>query len=354
MGAETQTTPATPTNPSNETATLAAAVEQAIHAELEAEAIKTETAKAERLTAENAAATEEQPAEAAPTEAAPAADENVPALEKILRAREKAREERVKGQQEASNFLENAKKQAQEEADRIIREARERADAETRSKLERLRTKPLEAIGDIGWSREQLVEEVATAGTPQYQMMKRLEARAEAAEKKLTEFDSRWADAQKRNEESQRVYAQQVRQQVERDFLALTTDALAPHLRMLHDDADIVRLAHATADRLRAEAGHEATKEEIRDYLEHQAKARVAKIRGESPQPNGTKSAPATASKGTEKKPAAAPRMISAASQSERRATPKTAPQFSSSREEYEKLKEIAEAAMKEEPAPKT
>lgn len=353
MGAETQTTPATPTNPNNETATLASAVEQAIAAELEAEAIKTETAKAERLTAENAAA-QEQPAEEPPAEAAPPADEDLPALEKILKTREKAREEQVRGKQEAEKAREQILAEARAEQQRLIDEGKRAVDEYKRSELLKLKSKPLEAIGEIGWNREQLVEEIATAGTPQYQMLKRLEARAEAAEKKLSDFDSRWADAQKRNDEAQKSYAQQVRQQVERDFLGITTEALAPHLRMLHDDADILRLAHATADRLRAEAGHEATKEEIRDYLEHQAKARVAKIRGIQPQPSGTKSAPAAASKGTEKKPAAAPRMISAASQSERRATPKQASQFNSSREEYENLKAVAEAAMHEEPAPKT
>jgi hypothetical protein len=273
-------------------------------------------------------------------------DASLPKLDRLLKAREKARATLDKSRTEAEQLLASARRQAEEDGTRIRKEATDAAKREVQELLGRLKTKPLDAIKEIGWDREQLVNEVSREGTPEYQMMKRLEARAEAAEAKLKEFDDKWGAAEKRNQEAE-VRAQHAAiAQTEQKFLATVSLDSAPALRKLYDDAEIIQKGHAAAKRLRDETGQSATLEEIRDHLEYHARKRLEKLSDHETgsTARGHETGP---SKSATKQQANGTRTLNGKGQSERRATPKSFREARSPEEETALLREVAAAAMK-------
>ena len=274
--------------------------------------------------------------EAIPAETDATEDAELPRIAKLLKAREKARETELESRKQASSILEQAKA----EAAKFLEEARKTAQAEFDKQradyADKLRKNPYKFIEEHGLDRETLINEVAREGTPEYQLIKRAEERAAAAEKKLAEHDKRWEAWEKREQERELAGQTQKIREVEKQFLGLVTLDSAPNLRKLYEDSEIVEKGHRLARRLRDETGENASLEELRDYLEHEAKTRLAKL-----------SAPATPAKDATKKPANGTRTLSGTAQSERRAMPKDFKAAKTPEEEQALLMAAAEEAMK-------
>lgn len=273
----------------------------------------------------------EAPKAAAKEEPKPAEPDAMSKVGAVLRAREQAQKIRD----------EAAEARKQLEADRAA-VAAERAEAaklkeeaaRERDRILALKSKPLEAIKELGWDTKQLVNEVVREGTPEWQAQKRYEAQLQEQSEKLAkaeEFIKQQQDLAKQNEERQASYA---RQQTETQFLSLVPETSA--LRALYDEAEIIAKGHAVANAYRNKTGEVASLEELRDYLEEQAALRLSKIRGE--QPGKSESAAKPKANG--------PRTLSASSASERRTSPKPIKDMTPS-EEYEALKAAAADAMR-------
>lgn len=242
-------------------------------------------------------------------------EENAPALEKILKAREQAQKVREDSQSEAEKIRADARKAAEEEAAKIIAEARRKVDEE----LGRLRTDPLEAIKRIGWDGQKLVDEVTKEGTPEWRAQKALEAKLaelDAKTKSYDEYVEKQRAAAAQAEAEQRAHRQA---QAEKVFLETTASAEScPSLHAMYDADEIIQRTYALAARIRNETGHVASDAELAEYLEHGARKRLEALRQQV-------GAPAAKQAATQAKAAKTngSRTLNAANGSERRAAPR-------------------------------
>lgn len=267
-----------------------AAVENAIAQEasdLRADATK---AVEEALRAAEAAAPKDDPE--APDEPAPAKPkaEGAPAEETaatkkgisdILAAREKAAEPKT----EAQKLIEEAKKQGEELAKLKAEIESDRAAlAAEKAKLEKLkdiRNAP-DALKELGWEPEDFIATAARANTPEG----KLEAlvRQQAAE--LAALKGK-ADSWEKQAEEQKTKAQKdaetaALRQTEENFQKVALDVEKfPALARLYGDDDedkqvLLMKAHNVARRYRAATGgEEASFEQIAEYLEERAQAKL-------------------------------------------------------------------------------
>lgn len=281
------------------------------------------------------------PAEAAPTDEPPIAA--------IIRAREKAFAER----QEAESFAEQRKRQAEQEADRILADARKRAadeyEREMQARQQRFRESPSAAIRELGWKPDEMVDAVTREGSPEWRAIRAAEERARAAEAKAATVDAVKSDYEAFKQTiAQRQYQQQV-QAAEQTFLTQHASAeKAPNLHkiaaaipnvpgVLRGEALIVRMGHELAHQWK-QAGIPFANSDVAAYLEHQARSgSLGQASASPPQVSG-------ASGGQKVRPANGSRTLSPSLGSERRATPKPIEEMSPEEERQALIEAASEA----------
>ena len=262
----------------------------------------------------------------------------IPKLRSILRAREEAQRVRLEAKSERDRMVQEgaAQKAVAERELAEVRHLRAQLDAD-RQRLERLKTHPMEAIKDLGWTQKELVDGVIREGTPEWQASQRQQAIIDRLEARLRQLDSSEAEQRQRNEANQRQQMQEQRASVVNRFLALVPQESA--LRMLYDEPEIVARADKIAD-LARERGYVAQFEEIRDYLESEAKNRLAKATGQVPIANGKTAPKSKAGSGS--------RTLSSSASSERRGAPKPFSELKTENERRRALEQVAKEAMRE------
>lgn len=312
---ETAETNGEPTDADLIAASLEAGGADAVDVEQEAEQAASASAKP--------AAAEAEPGDAEPKIAA------------ILRAREKAFAER----QAATDDAADLRRRASEEAAQVLADARKRAaedyEAEMQARRARFKESPTNALREFGIPTDDLVDAVAREGTAEWKAMRALQqqlaetqAKAGTADKVREEFDSF-------RKQIETEKATEARRAVEHAFLTQhAAPEKAPYLHKRYDPEEIVEKAHALANQWAA-AKIPFAHSDIAEYLEHQARVRIA---GTPPQQASGVSgnAPKVKANGL--------RTLSAASGSERRASPRPMSDMSPD-EERDALIEVARDA---------
>lgn len=291
-------------------------------------------AEAAAAVAKTAAAAAPKPNGSAPAE--PAADPEEPKIAAIIRAREKAFAER----QGADDYAAQRRAQADQEAARVLADARARAtadyDADIAARRAKFRSTPGAAIRELGFSTDDIVDGVTREGTAEWRAIRAAEARAEAAEAKAASVDAVKADFEAfKNTAAQREHAAQV-QAVERQFLTEhAAPEKAPYLHKRYEPQEILQRAHALANEWQ-KAGVPFANSDVAEYLEHQARQRLAGVSVPPQQVSGGGSAQKVRANGS--------RTLSAANGSERRASPKPIDEMSPEEERDALIEAAAEA----------
>ena len=264
-----------------------AVVESAIAsatADLHADATK---AVEEVLRAAEGGEPDAQPAKAEDKLVPPEAPSKPKGIGDILSAREKAAEPKT----EAQKLIEEAKAQREEVAKLKADLEKEREeiarDKAKLAKLKDIRNAP-EALKELGWEPEEFVTTAARANTE----VGRLEALVRQQAEALAALTGK-ADASEKQAEEQKTTAQKQAEeaklrQVEDNFQKVALDAEKfPTLARLYGDDDedkqlLLVKAHNVARRYRtATGGEEATFEQIAEYLEERAQAKLGAKEGE-------------------------------------------------------------------------
>lgn len=273
---------------------------------------------------------------ATPKPAEPTGDPEEPKIAAVLRAREKAFAER----QEATDYAAQVRARAEQDAAKVIADARARAtadyEAEMTARRARFRESPTSAIRELGFPTEDIVDSVTREGTTEWKAIRAAEARAQAAEAKATEAVAKASDFDKfRTSYEQQQHTQAMRA-VEQQFL--TEHAAvekAPYLHKRYDPGEILEKAHALANQWRA-ANVPFDNGDVAAYLEHQARQRLAGVPVPPQQVSGGGSVQKVRTNGS--------RTLSAASGSERRASPKPLDEMSPEEERAALIEAAAEA----------
>lgn len=290
-----------------------------------------EKAAAERT----AAAAAPKPKEGVPAaEGEPATDPDEPKIAATLRAREKAFRER----QEAESYAARLKAQAEAEATRIREEAKERARLEheeyLRQQREKFASSPTEYLRTLAKDPNEIVDAVNREGTPEWRALRAMQAqlaeateKARGAEQVKAEFE-RWKEEQAQQAHQQRI------EQVKATFLAHhASPEKAPYLHKRYEPEEIFAKADALA-RQWQRAGIDFAHSDIVEYLEHESRKRLGAVASPPQQVSGASgNAPKVKANGS--------RTLSAASGSERRATPKPIDEMSPEEERNFLLAEL-------------
>lgn len=277
-----------------------------------AEAVDVEREAAEAVERQAEAAAP-KPAKAAAATETTATEGDEPKIAAIIRAREKAFQER----QEATDHAAQIREEAQREAEQLRAAARKQAqddyEAELTAKRARFKEKPVEFLRELG-STDDIVDAVALEGTPQWKAIRAAEERAARAEAKAGTVDAIKSDFEAFKSRVEGEKAANARAAVERAFLTdFAAPDKAPYLHKRYDEAEILHRAHDLANRWN-KAKLPFAHSDIAEYLEHEARTRIA----------GTTPPQVSGASGAQKVRAAnGSRTLSAATGSERRASPK-------------------------------
>lgn len=268
-----------------------------------------------------------------------ASDPDEPKIAVAIRAREKAFQER----QDAQDYAATRRAQAEAEATKIIAEARAKAaadyDADLNARRAKFRETPGAAIRELGFTTEDIVDGVTREGTAEWRAIRAAEARAVAAEGKAGTVDAVKADFEAFKNSVIAEKQSEVRRQVEHHFLTeVASPEKAPYLHKRYDPEEILEKSHALANKWR-EAGQPFANSDVAEYLEHQARQRLAGTAVPPHQVSGGGSAQKVRANGS--------RTLSAASGSERRASPKPIDEMSDL-EERDALIEAAREARRQ------
>lgn len=265
-----------------------------------------------------------------------AADPEEPKIAAVLRAREKAFAER----QEANDYAAQRRQRADEEAAKVLADARTKAaadyEADLAARRARFHESPGQAIRELGFKPDDIVDGVTQEGTATFRAIRAAEARAAAAEAKANGVDSVKSDFDAfRKQIIQREQAQE-KLAVEQRFLTeFAPVEKAPYLHKRYDAAEIIEKAHALANKWNA-AEIPFAHSDIAEYLEHQARQRLAGVPVPPQQVSGGGSAQKVRANGS--------RTLSAANGSERRASPKPIDEMSPEEERAALIEAAAEA----------
>ncbi len=300
-------------------------------------------AAAQEVGGAEAAAAELEAESGQPAAKTPAATEGAqadpaePKIAALLRAREKAFQER----QGAEDYAAQRRARAEQEADKLLADARRKAAEDYEAELNARRTKfretPAQALRDLGFSTDELVDATVREGTPEWKAMRALErelaeTRAKAGQAETVKADF---DAFKRQFETNQQLA--AKAEVEQRFLSQhAAPEKTPYLHKRYEPSEIVEKAHALANQWNA-AGVAFAHSDIAEYLEHQARVRIT---GTSTPPQQVSGVSGNATKVK----ANGSRTLSAANGSERRASPKPVDEMSPD-EERDALIEAARDA---------
>lgn len=288
-------------------------------------------------------------------EATPPADE--PEVVRLIRAREQAQKVRDEGKSAAETMLAEARAEAERIKAEMIAQAKAEAQAIARQQLEALRTKPLEAIKQIGWNTQDLVDQVTREGDPQWQAMQQLRAQQEQIGNQVKTAEERAAAAEAAAKQHVEQLAMAQRAAAEQEFLGLATQQ-APSVRKAAEEFArvasmngipttpeqvMIRRAHEAADAIKA-TGRVATPATVVQYLEYvtaqsMGGGAVGQVADTSQQAAAAQnSRPTGRANGT--------RTLHAAGASERRSAPKPIHDMSPA-EERQALAEAAAEAMR-------
>lgn len=265
-----------------------------------------------------------------------AADPEEPKIAALIRAREKANAERL----DAQDYAAQTRTKALQEAEEIRASARKQAAADYEADLEARRAKfrsaPSAAIRELGFTHDQVVDDVTQEGTATFRAIRAAEARAAAAEAKAGGVDAVRKDFDEfKASVAQREHVAKV-EAVERQFLTeYAPIEKAPYLHKRYEPQEILQKAHEKANEWRT-AGIPFAHSDIAEYLEHQARQRLAGMpvpaqqvsaggSGQKVRPNGS-------------------RTLSATNGSERRASPKPIEDMTPAEERLALLEAAAEA----------
>lgn len=286
--------------------------------------------------AEAAAAGQPPPVRPDATAGEPAIDPAEPKIAAVMRAREEA----FKKREEAQDYAAQLRQRAEQEAEQIRANARKQAAADYEADLQARRAKfreaPAAAIRELGFRTEDMVDAVTREGTAEWKAIRAAEDRAAAAEAKAGAVDQVKADFEAfKNAAAQREQQAQVAA-VEQQFLAVhATPEKAPYLHKRYDEQEIIQKAHAQANAW-TKAGIPFAHGDVAEYLEHQARQRLAGVPVPPQQVSGGGSAQKVRATGS--------RTLSAAGGSERRASPKPIEEMSPEEERAALIEAAAEA----------
>jgi colicin import membrane protein len=199
----------------------------------------------------------------------------------ILSAREKAAEPKT----EAQKLIDEAKRQSEEIAKlRAELDADKAAIAAEKAKLAKLRDirNAPEALKEMGWEPEDFIATAARANTPEGKLEALIRAQAEELAALKGKADSWEKQAEEQKTKAQKDAESAQLRQVEESFQKVALDMEKyPTLARLYGDDDedkqvLLMKAHNVARRYRAATGgEEASFEQIADYLEERAQAKL-------------------------------------------------------------------------------
>ncbi len=270
-----------------------------------------------------------------PAKVEPVAESSEPKIAAVLRAREEAFAKR----QEATDYAAQLRAEAEREAEQIRASARKQAaadyEADLAARRQKFRDTPGAAIRELG-TTDEVVDAVTREGTPEWKAMRQLQ-------KELAETQASAAEGKKAREDFEAYKAQQVQREqvaalreVERHFLTtVATPEATPYLHKRYDPEEILAKAHAQASAW-TKAGIPFAHSDVAEYLEHQARQRLAGVPVPPQQVSGGGSAQKVRANGS--------RTLSAATGSERRASPKPLEEMSPDEERNALIEAVAEA----------
>lgn len=302
MQVEEQTTPQEPTTPSAEEPSQEPA-KDATHADLLEEAKK---------------AFEATPADGdQPATETPAAEEE-PNWKRLIAAREKAQAERAAAQ----DYATEAKKRAEEEAKAIVEAAKKQAADEIAQERQRWKDRfqldPEGALAELG-SGEEVGRHIIDLNTPQGKALAQIKKDLQEARKaggEVKDVRKEFEDFKKQVEADKNRSAYETAKQ---EFFSVhATKEAAPYLNARYNAEEIESRANKVAKDW-TEAGIQFALSDIAQYLEHEAKEKLASLGA----PAGQQVRPATSGKIAPQVSANGSRTITAAAGSERRASPK-------------------------------
>jgi hypothetical protein len=167
-------------------------------------------------------------------------------------------------------------------------------------------------------------------------MLQRERAQREVLQKELQELAA-WRKGQEvQQEEFRHLHAQAQKQQVYGEFLGGIPQSSA--LRELYTDAEILAKGDWVADEYRQKTGQVATLGEVREYMEHEAQQRLARLRGQASGAQGNK-APQGKANGQ--------RTLASSTSGERRAAPRPFDELVTPAEQRRALVEAANEALR-------
>lgn len=279
-----------------------------------------------------------KPEPAAATPAAPATDADEPKIAAVIRAREKAFQER----QQAEDYAAQLRQRAELEAKQIREEARAKAERDHADWLtqqqRRFQENPTEAIRALAKDPQDIVDAVIRDGTPEARAMREMQQRIAEAEKRAavgeqakTEFE------QFKLEQQQLAHAQRV-EQVKTSFLSThASPEKTPYLYKRYDAEEIFAKANAKAIEWQ-KAGVPFDHADVAQYLEHESRKRILGEGSSTPQQVSGGNGNATKVK------ANGSRTLSSAAGSERRASPKPIEEMTAEEERAALMAEVAAA----------
>lgn len=208
-------------------------------------------------------------------------EEETSRLRKVLKAREKAAEERSKAQEEARALT----LKAQQEYQNVLAL---RAQVEQQAKwLKALKENPVEAVRNAGWDPEEFILGLANQGTPEGKQRER-ERQLEREIQNLKAFQAQVLQQQQRQQQEQQLaQAQAQRTSVEQEFLQLTSNAEKhPALSKLSkiNKSAVISWGDEVSTRVYELTGKFPSLDEVAEYLEEQVakEYNVGKVRQDS------------------------------------------------------------------------
>lgn len=260
--------------------------------------------------------TEEEPSDEGEEQATEAAPEDK-SIARILKQREKAANEKT----EAQRMRDEARAASEELAKAREDLAREREEiARDKAKLAKLKNvqEAPEALKELGWDPDEFIASAASANTPQGKLEAIVRKQAEV----IAKLEAK-ANAWERQGEEQKQAAEESAKQArirnaEETFTKTALDAEKyPALQQLYGDEQDVLLfkAHDVARKYRAATGgEEASFDQIAEYLNEQAQAKLGNGAKKQDAPKNGKAPPAGRPPGK--------RTLTSADGSERRSVP--------------------------------
>jgi hypothetical protein len=291
---------------------------------------------------EAAGAEPEKPAEEPkpPPAEEPGGEPDEPKIAAVIRAREKAYQERL----EAESFAEEVRRKAQQDAEHMLAEARRQAqeafDAEVASRRKRFDDSPTEALRALGKDPQEIADAIAREGTAEWRELRKLQQELAEAKKSAASAGELKKELDAWREEQRREREASVIEKVRADFLGkAATEEKTPYLYKRYDPDEIFVKANELAAKWKA-AGVPFDHEQVAEYLEWEAKKRILG-------PEASRQVSGAAANAAGKRPqgsANGTRTLSAAATSERRTSPKPIHEMTPEEEREALIEEVRKA----------